>query len=172
MKYTPGFFHTRKLFYVNCFKNVISLSIYLYVLSLFEGPANYLPTLDSWEIYQSVPHNPKVARNLIQVCVTELGFNICWKFHVVFEMFPFHSLIFLEIIILCKQLQKRDLTINLFVCTFFIWRTCKFMRNLPISSIQPQSSQELNSGVCYRVGFQYLLKISCGVWSVSISLSV
>ena len=86
--------------------------------------------------------------------------------------------LFLEIIILCKQLQKRDLTINLFVCTFFIWRTCKlfansgFMRNLPISSTQPKSSQELDSGVCYRIGFQYLLKISCGVWNLSISLSV
>ena len=58
------------------------------------------------------------------------------------------------------------------ICTFFIWRTYKlfadsgFMRNIPISSIQPQSSQELNSGVCYKVGFQYLLKISCGVCGV------
>lgn len=55
----------------------------------------------------------------------------------------FHTCnLLLEIIILCKQLQKCDLTI-------FIWRTYKlfadsgFMRNIPISSIQPQSSQEL-----------------------------
>lgn len=64
------------------------------------------------------------------------------------------------------------ISLSIYLCTFFIWRTCKlfansgFMRNIPISSIQPQSSQELNSGVCYKVGFQYLLKISCGVCGV------
>ena len=44
---------------------------FIYVLSLFEGPTNYLLTLDSWEIYQSVPYNPKVARNFKFRCVLQ-----------------------------------------------------------------------------------------------------
>ena len=44
---------------------------FIYVLSIFEGPTNYLLTLDSWEIYQSVPYNPKVARNFKFRCVLQ-----------------------------------------------------------------------------------------------------
>lgn len=38
--------------------------------------------------------------------------------------------LFLEIIILCKQLQKRDLTINLFVCTFLFEGPANYLPTL------------------------------------------